>query len=91
MSVDSKPELFALDQMNNQPVNAMRKKVGPLLKTLKRAQLEEILTTKGKATGRFHEQQKEHNQNNADMSKTRDGTGDGRRNNNKEGENTNMG
>ena len=49
------------------------------------------MTSKVKAKGRVHGQQKEHNQNNADLDKTGEGTGDGRSTNNKEGENTNMG
>jgi hypothetical protein len=49
------------------------------------------MPSKVKAADRVHRQQKEHNQNNADMDKTVEGTGDGQRNDNKEGENTNMG
>ena len=79
-----------LSAMAREQIQNTRKKLGPL-ETLKRAQLEAKMTTKGKATDRVHGQQKEHNQNNADMSKTREGTGDGCRNNNKEGANTNMG
>ena len=59
-----------LSPMAREQVQNTSKKLGPL-ETLKRAQLEEMMTT-----DRVCGQQKEHNQNNADMAKTREGTAD---------------
>ena len=49
------------------------------------------MTSKVKAASKVHKHQKENHQNNSDLDKTGERTADGRRNNNKEGENTNMG
>ena len=62
-----------------------------LVETLKQTQLEEKMTKKGNAMSRVARQQNEPNQNNVQKAKTKEGTGDVRRNNNKEGESKNIG
>ena len=79
---------MAREQREQMQIN--ERKLGPL-KALKKAQLEENIMKKGNAISRVAGQQNEPNQNNVRTAKTKEGTGDVRRNNNKEGESKNMG
>ena len=66
------------------------KKLNPL-ETLRRAKLEEKITSKVKASSKVHRQQKEQQNDGEDMDKNNEGARAGRRDTSKEGGSTNMG
>ena len=78
-------KLSAMEQIKN-----TRKKLGPL-DTLKRAKLEEKMTSNLKSKSKVHRQQKEQQHSYEDMDKNDEEAMAGGRNKSKEGGSTNMG
>ena len=82
--------MMAVAREQREQMQVTGRKQGPA-ETLKRAKLEDRVTKKGNAMSSVAGQQHEPSQNNVRKAKTKERTGDVRRNNNKEGESKNLG